>query len=95
MKKSIGKFAGGKHNKEEQVLGLSLRNLFEELAWRISPASSSKQAMQLNPMALCLLCASHDQKLCVIYIEIMSISWDYYVEHRFMYFACYMKVVPM
>ena len=32
MKKSVEKFAGGKHKKVEQALGLSLRNLFEQLA---------------------------------------------------------------
>ena len=39
MKKSVEKFAGGKHQKVEQALGLSLRNLFEQLAWRTSPAA--------------------------------------------------------
>ena len=39
MKKSVGKFAGGKHKKVEQALGLSLRNLFEQQAWRNSPAA--------------------------------------------------------
>ena len=39
MKKSVEKFAGGKHKKVEQALGLSLRNLFEQLAWRTSPAA--------------------------------------------------------
>ena len=34
MKKSVEKFAGGKRKKVEQALGLSLRNLFEQLAWR-------------------------------------------------------------
>ena len=32
MKKSVEKFAGRKHKKVEQALGLSLRNLFEQLA---------------------------------------------------------------
>ena len=32
MKKSVEKFAEGKHKKVEQALGLSLRNLFEQLA---------------------------------------------------------------
>ena len=35
MKKSVGKFVGGKHKKVEQALGRSLRNLYEQLAWRI------------------------------------------------------------
>ena len=35
---------GGKHKKVEQALGLSLRNLFEQLAWRIR---------QLRCLALC------------------------------------------
>ena len=39
MKKSVEKFAGGKHKKVEQALGLSMRNLFEQLAWRTSPAA--------------------------------------------------------
>ena len=39
MKKSVEKFAEGKHKKVEQALGLSLRNLFEQLAWRTSPAA--------------------------------------------------------
>ena len=39
MKKSVGKFAKGKYKKVEQAIGLSLRNLFEQLAWRISPAA--------------------------------------------------------
>ena len=39
MKKQVEKFAKGKHKKVEQALGLSLRNLFEQLAWRIPPAA--------------------------------------------------------
>ena len=31
--------AGRKHKKVKQALGVSLRNLFEQLAWRTSPAA--------------------------------------------------------
>ena len=34
----VEKFVGVKYKKVEQALGLSLRNLFKQLAWRISPA---------------------------------------------------------
>ena len=35
MKKLVEKIIEGKHKKVEQALGRSLRNLFEQLAWRI------------------------------------------------------------
>ena len=39
IQKSVGKFARRKHKKVEQALGLSLRNLFEQLDWRTSSAA--------------------------------------------------------
>ena len=39
MKKLVGKFARVSTKKVKQAFGLSLRNLFEQLAWRTSPAA--------------------------------------------------------
>ena len=39
MKKLVEKIIEGKHKKVAQALGRSLRNLFEQLAWRTSPAA--------------------------------------------------------
>ena len=39
IKKSVGKFVEVKHKKVEQSHGRSLRKLFEQLAWRTSPAA--------------------------------------------------------